>query len=256
MRSLLLRSLLVAVLIGPPLTFVSTIASVRPGVKYEPGISQDEFRSYDNRTVSDLQAFLKSREVKFTRYHWLRESVGYAFFWKGIALSSVRSCIGIFLGCVIMGILERRRAIPLRVNDATVPKKRTLKRHWGRLLWVAVTNLPVFVFSIYVLKGVYQDDVRNSLGNPPHPSFWDVLHDNPSYAIALFLAGIGLLLETIRRREAGFVNCGLWLMVSIYSIAVSEPIASRAVVIGIFVVSFVLYFAADKARLLLDRLNS
>jgi hypothetical protein len=130
-----------------------------------------------------------------------------------------------------MGTLERRSAIPLRMTDAAVQKDRTLKRHWGRLLWVAVTNLPVIVFSIYVLNGVYQDDIRNSLGNPPHPSFWDVIHDNPSYAIALFLAGIGLLLETIRRREAGFVNCGLWLMVSIYSIAVSEPIASRAVVI-------------------------
>jgi len=248
--------LLIAVLVGPALTFVLTVASMRRAVKYEPGISEDEIKSYHNRPVSELQALLKSREVKLTRYQWLRESIGYAYFWEGIALTSIRPCIGIFIGCVIIGTLERRRAIPLRWNDAAVQKDRTLKRHWGRMLWVTVTNLPVIVFSIYVLSGVYQDDIRNSLGNPPHPSFWDVIHDNPSYAIALFLAGIGLLLETIRRREAGFVNCGLWLMVSIYSIAVSEPIASRAVVIGIFVVSFVLYFAADKARLLLDKLNS
>jgi hypothetical protein len=248
MRSLLLRSLLIAVLVGPALTFVLTVASMRRAVKYEPGISEDEIKSYHNRPVSELQALLKSREVKLTRYQWLRESIGYAYFWEGIALTSIRPCIGIFIGCVIIWTLERRHAIPLRWNDAAVPKECTLKRHWGRLLWVAVTNLPVIVFSIYVLNGVYQDDIRNSLGNPPHPSFWDVIHDNPSYAIALFLAGIGLLLETMRRREAGFTNCGLWLMVSIYSIAVSEPIASRAVVIGIFVVSFVLYFAADKAR--------
>ena len=109
MRSLLLRSLLVAVLIGPVVTFVSTVASTRVSVKYEPGISEDEFRSYDNRTVSDLQAFLKSREVKFTRNQWLRESMGYTYFWEGIARSSLRSCIAVFLGCVIIGTWERRR---------------------------------------------------------------------------------------------------------------------------------------------------
>ncbi len=68
MRSLLLRSLLVALLIGPLVTFVSTVASMRTTVKYEPGLSEDELKSYDNRTVSDLKAFMKSREVKFARY--------------------------------------------------------------------------------------------------------------------------------------------------------------------------------------------
>ena len=109
MRSLLLKSLLVAVLIGPVSTFVSTVASTRANVKYEPGISEDEFRSYDNRTVSDLQAFLKSREVKLTRYQSLRESMGYAYFWKGIARSSLRCGIAVFLGCIIVGTWDRRR---------------------------------------------------------------------------------------------------------------------------------------------------
>jgi hypothetical protein len=111
MRSLLLRSLLVALLIGPLVTFVSTVASTRTTVKYEPGLSEDELKSYDNRTVSDLKAFMKSREVKFTRYQWLRESVGYAYFWEGIALSSLGPCAGIFLGCLIVGRLERRYAL-------------------------------------------------------------------------------------------------------------------------------------------------
>jgi len=127
MRRLLLRSLLIAVLVGPALTFVLTVASMRRAVKYEPGISEDEIKSYDNRPVSELQALLKSREVKLTRYQWLRESIGYAYFWEGIALASIRPCIGIFIGCFIIGTLERRRAIPLRRNDAAVPKERTLK---------------------------------------------------------------------------------------------------------------------------------
>jgi hypothetical protein len=108
MRSLFLSSLLLALLIGPLVTFVSTVASVRTTVKYEPGLSEAEMKSYDNRTVSDLDAFLKSRQVKFTRYQWLRESVGYAYFWKGIAQRSLGPCIGIFLGCIVVGKLERR----------------------------------------------------------------------------------------------------------------------------------------------------
>lgn len=74
MKTLLLRSLLAAVLIGPLVAFVSTVASVRTTVKFEPGLSQDELGSYDNRTVADLDAFFKSRAVKFTRSQWLRES--------------------------------------------------------------------------------------------------------------------------------------------------------------------------------------
>jgi hypothetical protein len=115
MRTLLLRSLLVALLIGPLVTFVSTVASVRTMsregvfmVTYEPALSEVEIKSYDNRTVSDLKALMKSREVKVTRYQWLRESIGYAYFWKGIARSSLGPCIGIFLGCIVVGGLERR----------------------------------------------------------------------------------------------------------------------------------------------------
>jgi hypothetical protein len=241
MRSLLLRSLLVAVLIGPPLTFVSTVASVRPGVKYEPGISEDEIKSYDNRPVSELQALLKSREVKLTRYQRLRESIGYAYFWKGLALTSIRSCIGIFIGCVILGILERRRAIPLRRNDAAVPKERTLKRHWGRLLWVTITNLPIFVFSIYGVIGIHQQEILINASNPPPPSFWTVFYDNPHLAGALVLAGAGLLLEALNRWEAALMNCGLWLAVSIYAVAESEPAFSTAVVVGLFAVDVVWY---------------
>jgi hypothetical protein len=112
MRSLLVRSLLAALLIGPLVTFVSTVASVRTTVKYEPGLSEDEIKSFDNRTVADLQAFMNSRAVKFTRYQWLRESIGYADFWKAIAVRSLGPCIGIFLGCLIVGRLERRDDLP------------------------------------------------------------------------------------------------------------------------------------------------
>ena len=54
-------------------------------------------------------------------------------------------------------------------------------------------------------------------------------------------SGIGLLLEATRRREAGFINCGLWLAISIYAITQSWPIPSKAVVIVILVISFCWY---------------
>lgn len=117
MRGLLLRSLLVALLIGPLVTFVATVASVRTK-KYEPGLSEAEIKSYDNRTVSDLEAFLKSRQVTVTRYQWLRESIGYAHFWEGIARSSLEPCIGIFLGCIVVGSLERRYGLTATADNS------------------------------------------------------------------------------------------------------------------------------------------
>ena len=111
MRSLLLTSLITALLIGLSLTFVSAVAFVRtPVVTYEPGISEAEFHLYDNRTISEWNACLTSLEFNLTLYQWLRESVGYAYFWKGIARRSLGPCIGIFLGCVLVGWLERRHA--------------------------------------------------------------------------------------------------------------------------------------------------
>lgn len=108
MKSLLLRSLLAAILIGPLVTFISTVASTRTTVEYVPGVSQDEFKAYDSRTVSDLEAFLKSRQVKLTRSQWLRESIGYSYFWREIAWQSLGPSIGVFLACILVGGLERR----------------------------------------------------------------------------------------------------------------------------------------------------
>jgi len=109
MKSLVLKSVLVAVLLGPIITVVFAVAYSRSSVRFEPGISETEFKSYDNRSLSDLQALMKSREVKLTRYQTLRDSMGYAYFWKGIARSSLPSSIAVFLGCMIIGTWDRHR---------------------------------------------------------------------------------------------------------------------------------------------------
>lgn len=137
--------------------------------------------------------------------------------------------------------------------DAAVQKGSIPKRRWGRLLWVAVTNLAILAFSIYVLIGVYRDDIRNYRDNSPPPSFGDVLYDNPTYALAFVVAGIGLLLEIMRRREAGFLNYGLWLALSIYAIAQNQPTPSKALAILIFAVSFIWYVAPGKGAIFSHR---
>jgi hypothetical protein len=88
------------------------VASIRTTVKYEPGVSEAEMKEYDNRSVSEFRAFMKSREVKFTRPEWLRQSIGEGYFWKEITKKSIVPCIGLFFACAIMGGLERRRPKP------------------------------------------------------------------------------------------------------------------------------------------------
>ncbi len=116
MKGLLIRSFLAAVLIAPLANLVVGIASVRAITEYQPGISEAEMRSYDNRTVAELQTFLQSRGVRLTRYQALRESMRYSYFWKGLARGSVAPCIAVFLGCVIVGGTERRHALSARMN--------------------------------------------------------------------------------------------------------------------------------------------
>jgi hypothetical protein len=117
MRHVLLTALIVAVLVGPLVAFVSTVASVRTTVKYEPGLTPAEMNAYNKRSVSELEAFLKSREVKFTAPSGLRESIGEGYFWKEIARKSIVPGIGIFFGCVLVGGLERPRAL-VRPEDS------------------------------------------------------------------------------------------------------------------------------------------
>ena len=67
MKALLLRSLLVAVLVGPAINVVSTVALFRRGTKYDPPISEAEFHQMGNMTVNEMEAAFAKRRVKMTR---------------------------------------------------------------------------------------------------------------------------------------------------------------------------------------------
>ena len=204
-----------ALLIGPLVAFVSTVASVRATVEYEPGVSQSELKSYDNRTVSDLEAFLKSRQVKLTRYQWLRESIGYSYFWRGVALNSVGPCVGVFLGSIVVGMWERRYGStgngsrPFRLRLLGLLTKTGAKLTPGLCVATAFLPLAITVFGIYAdtVWGIHADDISSG---------WGVFL-NPINLAAYFWLGITCVYyRRTRTRSAA------WLF-ALFPIAFAEP---------------------------------
>jgi len=63
----------------------------------------------DNLTVKQVQALTAARTVRITRTQWLAESLGSAYFWHDVAMRSIAPFAAIFLGCVCIGGLERRK---------------------------------------------------------------------------------------------------------------------------------------------------
>ena len=102
-KDLLLRSLLVAVLVGPAIGFVSKVTLIQGGVKYEPPVSEAEFHQMRNMTVSEMEATMAKRRIKMTWWDWLRDSVPYSYFWKQVAHESIVPTCGVLLACMLVG---------------------------------------------------------------------------------------------------------------------------------------------------------
>ncbi len=110
MKALLVRSLLVAILVGPAIDVVRIIVLFRRATKYDPPISEAEFRQMGNMTVNEMDAVFAKRRIKMSRWDWLRESVRYSYFWKEVARDAIVPTIGVFLACIWVGWMEKRRA--------------------------------------------------------------------------------------------------------------------------------------------------
>ena len=108
MKALLLRSLLVAVLVGPAIGLVSKVASLQGGTKYDPPLSEAEFHQMGNMTVNEMEAALAKRSIKMTRWDWVRDSVYYSYFWKQVAQDAIVPSSGVFLACTWVGWMEKR----------------------------------------------------------------------------------------------------------------------------------------------------
>lgn len=109
MKGLLLRSLIIAILVGPAIDIATTLATFSGGARYSPPISEDERHRMGSMTLNEVDAILAKREIKMTRWDWLRESVPYWYFWKEVARDALIPSFGIFVACVWVGSMERRQ---------------------------------------------------------------------------------------------------------------------------------------------------
>jgi len=119
MKALLLRSLLIAVLVGPATDLVHTFVSFHGGMRYDPPLSEAEFHQMGNMTVNEMEASLAKRKVKMTRWDWLRDSVPYSYFWKQVAQDAIVPSCGVFLACTWIGWTEKRRFQRLKTAGLT-----------------------------------------------------------------------------------------------------------------------------------------
>ena len=116
MKTLFLRSLLAAVLIGPAIGFVSEFASVHKAARYNPPINEAEFHQMENMTVSEMKADMAKRRIIMSRWEWLRGSAPYLYFWKDLAHRAVVPSWGVFLACMWVGFAKDRHVQKLKTG--------------------------------------------------------------------------------------------------------------------------------------------
>ena len=107
MKKTFLKSLVLALLLGPAISFFNSLMWTRVTHRYQPPVSGEELRSWKG-SVAELQAELSKREVPYTRTEFLRDSVGHRFFWINLAKSSLVPVLGVFSACICFGLLQRR----------------------------------------------------------------------------------------------------------------------------------------------------
>jgi hypothetical protein len=107
-KTLVLRSLLIALIFGPLAAFATTVQWVRGPIKYDPPISESEWRQLTELPATKMALAVQAREVHLTRSQWLASSVGHSFFWFLLAKNSVIPVLGVFSGSVCLGYWQRR----------------------------------------------------------------------------------------------------------------------------------------------------
>ena len=111
MQLLVIRSLVTAIVVASVFTVTLRIATIRPIHEYLPGVSQEEMKAFDNKTVAEFESYLKSRQVQLTWTQTFRQFVRLPSFWRGMALSSAWSAIPAFFSAMLVGWMERRQAL-------------------------------------------------------------------------------------------------------------------------------------------------
>jgi hypothetical protein len=84
------------------------VASVHGATKYDPPISEEEGRQLRDLPIAKAEAELAGRRRTLTRGQWVLDSIGYSYFWRGVAEDSIVPIFGVFIGCVVLGALQLR----------------------------------------------------------------------------------------------------------------------------------------------------
>jgi hypothetical protein len=171
-RRLILSSLVMAMLAGPSIAFMNSVLWLRPGIKYEPPMTEAEYTRLRDLSVRNAEALLKSRAVHMTRTEVLAESVGNSYFWRNLAKNSLVPSLGVFLACLCMGLLDKRRT--KRRSEARSTSSSAVDGHGvdtasdtnereGKpkdrhnlmaILCVVLAFLPCLIAAIYIHAGI------------------------------------------------------------------------------------------------------
>ena len=105
MKTIVLRSLLVAVAAAPILAFFLVVP--RKATTYVPAAEVSEIK---DMRYEDALALMRAREHTYGAIQWLQEcGLRSSFFWAEVAKSSVAPLVIIFSACVCLGQWQQRR---------------------------------------------------------------------------------------------------------------------------------------------------
>jgi hypothetical protein len=106
-RAIILRSLAVALLGGLCVSFATTAVWTRVSYRYEPGLTQAEMQKLSELPPAQAEAELAGRRKPYSRGAWLMESLGQSYFWKYLAQRGIIPATGMFLACILVGVLTK-----------------------------------------------------------------------------------------------------------------------------------------------------
>ena len=105
------KSLTAALLIGFLAGFADYVMSVHGVVKYDPPLTENEYRQIRDLPIEKAEAVLGPRTKRLSRARWMLESIGEPWFWWNVSKHSILPALAIFTGCFCVGVLLRRDGV-------------------------------------------------------------------------------------------------------------------------------------------------
>jgi hypothetical protein len=105
------KSLAAALLIGFLVGFADYVTSVHGVYKYDPPLTENEYSQIRELPIEKVEAILKPRSIKLSRTRWIVESITEPWFWWNVTKKSIFLILGIFIGCLCVGVLLRRDGV-------------------------------------------------------------------------------------------------------------------------------------------------